>query len=106
MNEHVVSYRESGHPDGMIAFLQPHPSGSVDWEADGQTVEPGLPCSAIAEVSNARCGKREAVVSLTARSMYTAKGSGEIVLPLCGGHFISHRAGKQIRVVVTPGKLR
>lgn len=105
MNDHVVDYRESGHPEGMVALLLPHPR-SVDWSSDGVTTEPGRPCCAISAVSDARCGKREAVVRLTARTKYQPIGIDGHDLPLCGGHFNSHRAGKEIRVIVTPGRLR
>lgn len=107
MNEHVVDYQQSGHPDGMIAVLQPHRHGEPrDWTDDGVTCEPGVPCSAISASSNVRCGKREAVVFLDARAKYTPLGSGGHDLFLCGGHFNTHRAGNAIRVIVTTGKLR
>lgn len=107
MNEHVVDFRESGHPDGMIAALLAHRDGEpLDWTDDGLTCAPATACSAIAAVSNERCGKREAVVFLAARSKYARHGSGAIDLFLCGGHFNSHRAGREVRVVVTPGRAR
>ena len=107
MNEHVVDYQQSGHPDGMIATLLPHRHGQpLDWTDDGLTCAPGQPCSAIAAVSNERCGKREAVVFLIARAKYTPVGSGAMGIFLCGGHFNSHRAGQVLRLVVTPGTLR
>ena len=107
MNDHVVDYRDSGHPDGMIATLLPHRHGEPrDWTDDGLTCAPATPCSAIAAVSNERCGKREAVVFLIARAKYTPVGSGAIDVFLCGGHFNSHRAGREVRVIVTPGRLR
>ena len=107
MNDHPVDYRESGHPEGMIAALLPHRSGEPrDWTDDGLTCAPATPCSAISAVSNARCGKREAVVFLACRAKYTAVGRNDIDVFLCGGHFNSHRAGREVRVVVTPGRLR
>lgn len=103
--EHVVDYQDSGHPDGMIAVLQAHPRGEpLDWTDDGLTCAPEVPCSAVAEVSNTRCAKREAVVFLMARAKYSKVGSGSMDLFLCGGHFGSHRAGKAIRVIVTPAR--
>jgi hypothetical protein len=106
MNEHVVDYRESGHPEGLIAVLPPHDPAPLDWTDDGITCAPSTPCSAIATSSNARCGKREAVVLLVARAKFTAKGSGSLDVFLCGGHFNAHRSGTVIRIVVTPGRLR
>lgn len=107
MNEHVVEYQSSGHQDGMIAVLPPHAvNDRLDWLDDGVTCPPHLLCSAIAEVSNERCGKREAVVTITARTKYTPVGSGESEIWLCGGHFNSHRAGKAIRLIVSTGRTR
>lgn len=102
--EHVVDYQASGHPEGMLAVLESHPRPPLDWTDDGLTCAPGLPCSAIAEVSNARCGKREAVVILFARTKYARLGTISHDILLCGGHFNSHRSGKSIRVVVTPSR--
>ena len=95
---------DSGHPDGMVAVIEAHPREPSDWTDDGLTCAPGLPCSAIAEVSNARCAKREAVVLVFARTKFARLGSGSHDIHLCGGHFNSHRAGKAIRVVVTPAR--
>lgn len=106
MNAHVVSYQQSGHPEGMIAILLAHPNGEVYWNEDGSTCYPDVRCDAIAEVSNELCGKREAVVLLLARAMYARVDNLNHEIALCGGHFGSHRAGKKIRVVVTPGKAR
>lgn len=107
MIEHVVEYQSSGHPDGMIAALLPHgASERLDWLDDGVTCPPHFPCSAIAEVSNERCAKREAVVELRSRAKYARPGEGAIELHLCGGHFNSHRAGKAIRVIVTTARMR
>ena len=103
MNDHVVEYQQSGHPEGMIAVLAPHPH-RPDWEQDGHTCYPNMPCVAISATSNARCGKREAVVRLLARTKYARVGSAEHELNLCGGHFNSHRAGREVRVIVTPAK--
>jgi hypothetical protein len=106
VNEHVVDYQDSGHPEGMIALLQPHRRGEPrDWTSDGLTCDPDLPCAAIAEVTKVRCAKREAVVLLPAvRTKYARPGSGTHDVHLCGGHFNSHRAGKAIRVIVTPAR--
>jgi hypothetical protein len=104
--EHVVEYQDSGHPDGFVAVLEPHRGGLLDWTDDGLTCAPGQPCTAIAEVSNARCAKREAVVFLIARTKYSKVGTGFHDIFVCGGHFISHRAGKPIRVIVTPARAR
>lgn len=108
MNEHVVDYQQSGHPAGMIAVLEVHrharpmPGG---WSEDGRTCEPGTPCTAISMTSNELCAKREAVVEIVARTKFARVGSGDHVIPLCGGHFNSHRAGREIRVVVTPARV-
>jgi len=105
MNDHIVDYVDSGHPEGMVAVLPPH--RPLDWTDDGLTCAPGIPCSAIADTSNERCAKREAVVFLPlVRAKYTRVGSGAIDVFLCGAHFIVHRAGKPIRVLVVTGRMR
>lgn len=103
MNEHVVSYVDSGHPAGMAALLQPHRYGEPrDWTEDGRTTPPDVKCAAISASSNELCGKREAVVEIEARTMFARVGRATHVIPLCGGHFNSHRGGQQLRVIVTP----
>lgn len=107
MNEHVVEYQSSGHPEGMIAVLPAHAVNErLDWLDDGVTCPPHFPCSAIAEVTNERCAKREAVVMVRARAKYARVDSLPIEVHLCGGHFNRHRAGGPIRVVVTTGRSR
>jgi hypothetical protein len=103
MNEHVVDYQDSGHPAGMVALLGLH-DRHVDWTTDGRTCEPGQRCAAISATSNELCGKREAVVELEARTKYARVDRPTHVIPLCGGHFNSHRAGHGLRVVVTPAR--
>lgn len=103
VNDHTVDYRESG-PDGMVADLAPHVPAPLDWTDDGLTCAPATPCSAIAEVSNERCAKREAVVFLGARAKHAKVTSTYMDVFLCGGHFNVHRSGKVIRVVVIPAR--
>lgn len=98
---HAIDYRESG-PDGVVAELRPH-AGAVDWQNDGQTCDPGIPCSGQSVSSGGRCGKREAVVELLAKALYARVDSAQ-PLYLCGGHFNVHRAGKVVRIYVIPAR--
>lgn len=105
MNEHVVEYQSSSEW-GMLATLEPH-HGDIMWHFDGVSAEPHKHCSAIAESTDKPCEKREAIVMIEARTKNTRRDAEPgHELHMCGSHFIRHRNGDPVTVVVTPARAR
>lgn len=93
MTHPLCCAEEAPDGDGQTFVLPPH-VGPVDWGRCASAVGPDLRCVALSVSKSRRCPK-QAVLELE----WSADGHWPSLVPvLCGGHFIVHRSGKELRV--------
>lgn len=87
-----------GEPVRPVLVPHDDPYGEFDWNECGVTSAGGQ-CLAVAEISSLRCRKQSIVAMMFLPNWARAAVAGAAVpFGLCGGHFIVHRDGKDVRL--------
>lgn len=95
----MIIHELEGALGRAMPILRPHVGDSFDHGRCGTTA-PRQQCSAWAVSSGRQCPKYAAVILPAIAHGALVGNPGQLRVPLCGGHFDSHRAGNVVAVIL------